>query len=412
MEHSGETRPNRNQTRQVQPTDNQSESTGPTSAGLKSAKLEAPRSKIIQSVENLLSFADVNLGGERPWDLQIHNRNFFSHVLARGSLGLGESYMDSWWDCPRLDQFFEKILSVNLEHKVKARIEIFDLIKAKLLNLQKPSRAFEVGKKHYDIGNDLFERMLDKRLIYSCGYWKDAKSLDQAQEAKLDLVCRKLGLTPGMRVLDIGCGWGGAARFAAERYGVEVVGITVSKQQAKLAREHCRDLPIEIRLQDYRRLNEKFDRVYSLGMFEHVGYKNYSNYFKVIKNCLKKNGLFLLHTIGGNISVNNTDPWISRYIFPNSMLPSARQITHTSEGILVLEDWHSFGADYDKTLMQWYANFQRHWHEIKNDYDQRFYRLWSYYLLSCAGSFRARKNQLWQLVFSPAGVFGGYQSVR
>jgi len=249
-------------------------------------------------------------------------------------------------------------------------------------------------------------------LIYSCGYWKNATDLDQAQEDKLDLVCRKLALQPGMRVLDLGCGWGGAAKFAAERYGVEVVGITISNEQQKLAQQLCKGLPVDIRLEDYRLLNEKFDRIYSLGMFEHVGYKNYSKYFKVIKNNLKSDGLFLLHSIGCNESVTQTDPWISRYIFPNSMLPSAKQITDAAEGTLILEDWHNFGTDYDKTLIQWYNNFNANWTTIKKEYNQQFFRMWNYYLLSCAGSFRARKNQLWQCVFSYDGLSGGYHSVR
>ena len=369
-------------------------------------------SKLRDTVEEILSPADIAVNGNKPWDLKVNNDDFYSRVLAQGSLGLGESYMESWWDCDHLDQFFNKILSINLDKRFRTATEIASIIKSKIINLQSPTRAFFVGKKHYDIGNNLFKNMLDKRMIYGCGYWQDTVNLDQAQEAKLDLVCRKLGLQPGMRVLDLGCGWGGAARFAAERYGVEVVGITISAQQHKLAQQTCAGLAIEIRLQDYRKLNEKFDRIYSLGMFEHVGYKNYPEFFKVIKNILADDGLFLLHTIGGNTSTIKTDPWISKYIFPNSMLPSARQITAKSEGLLVLEDWHNFGADYDQTLMAWYENFTRNWDKIKDDYDQTFYRQWCYYLLSCAGSFRARKNQLWQLVFSPDGVDGGYQSIR
>ncbi|MCF6299820.1 MAG: cyclopropane fatty acyl phospholipid synthase [Proteobacteria bacterium] len=368
--------------------------------------------KLRNTVERILSAADIKINGNRSWDLQVHNNNFYSRVLAKGSLGLGESYMESWWDCNRLDQFFDKILAAKLEDHFRTINELASVLKSKIINLQKPSRAFFVGKKHYDIGNSLFRNMLDKRMIYSCGYWQDADNLEQAQEAKLDLVCRKLGLQSGMRVLDLGCGWGGAARFAAKRYGVEVVGINISREQQKLAQKTCEGLAVDIRMQDYRKLKGKFDRIYSLGMFEHVGYKNYSNYFKVIKRTLDDNGLFLLHTIGGNESVVQTDPWINKYIFPNSMLPSAKQISAESEGLLILEDWHNFGADYDRTLMAWYANFTKNWEKIEADYDPLFYRQWCYYLLSCAGSFRARKNQLWQCVFSPEGLSGGYQSVR
>jgi cyclopropane-fatty-acyl-phospholipid synthase len=281
-----------------------------------------------------------------------------------------------------------------------------------LLNLQRRSRAFQIGERHYDIGHDLFSHMLDKRLIYSCGYWKNASTLDEAQEAKLDLVCRKLHLTPGMRVLDIGCGWGGTAKFAAERYGVEVVGVTVSEEQANFAKELCRGSPVEIRLQDYRDVVGTFDRVLSLGMFEHVGPKNYLTFMSIARNSLADTGLFLLHTIGRNRSGSTTDPWLERYIFPNSMLPSARQICGAIEGSFVLEDWHNFGADYDKTLLNWCDKFDENWDALKRHYDQRFYRMWKYYLLSSAGAFRARKSQLWQLVLSPQGVPGGYRSPR
>jgi cyclopropane-fatty-acyl-phospholipid synthase len=363
-------------------------------------------------VERLLSFPDVEIGRARPWAIQVHNERLYERILAEGSLGLGESYMDGWWDCARLDEFFHRILRVKLDTKVKPWTECFGVLKAKLFNLQKPSRSFRVGQHHYDISNDLYRRMLGERLIYSCGYWGNASTLDEAQEAKLALVCRKLDLRPGMRVLDIGCGWGGAAKFVAERYQVEVLGITVSEEQARFGKELCQGLPVEIRLQDYRSLKGAFDRILSLGMFEHVGYKNYVTFMGVVNRCLKSDGLCLLHTIGGNRSVASTDPWIERYIFPNSMLPSARQICAAIEGLFVLEDWHNFGADYDKTLMHWFRNFHENWDALKKDYDERFYRMWKYYLLSCAGSFRARRNQLWQIVLSPKGVPDGYRAPR
>jgi cyclopropane-fatty-acyl-phospholipid synthase len=252
--------------------------------------------------------------------------------------------------------------------------------------------------------------MLDKRMIYSCAFWKNASTLDEAQEAKLDMVCRKLELKPGMRVLDIGCGWGGMAQFAAKNYGVEVLGVTISKEQASLARERCQGMPIEIRLQDYRSIDDTFDRILSLGMFEHVGYKNYRTFMNKARNLLKEEGLFLLHTIGSNTSRKTTDCWIQHYIFPNSMIPSAKQIAGSMEGLFVLEDWHNFGADYDKTLMHWFDNFRSSWNALKKNYDERFFRMWKYYLLSCAGTFRARSNQLWQIVLSPKGIPGGYRA--
>jgi len=363
-------------------------------------------------VQHHLAVADIRVNGNRPWDIHVHNPELYARILSKGSLALGESYMEGWWDCDQLAEFFSKILRTELDKKIKNKDLVWSILKAKVINMQSKSRAYEVGKRHYDLGNNLYKAMLGKRMAYSCGYWKKAKTLDQAQEAKLDLACKKLGLKKGMRVLDIGCGWGSFVKYAAEKYKVKCVGITVSKEQVKFARQTCKGLPVEIRLQDYRNLKEKFDRIISIGMFEHVGYKNYRNYMEIVYNCLKPDGLFLLHTIGGNRSVSSTDLWINKYIFQNSMLPSAKQIASAAEGLFTLEDWHSFGADYDKTLMAWHRNFKKNWAQIKADYDDRFYRMWEYYLLACAGSFRSRKNQLWQIIFSKKGVKGGYHSIR
>jgi cyclopropane-fatty-acyl-phospholipid synthase len=333
-------------------------------------------------------------------------------VLRGGSLAVGESYMDGWWDCERLDEMLSRVLSSQLDGRLPASRGAWQVIRDLLLNPQGPARAFVVGRRHYDIGDDLYERMLDPRMIYSCAYWRSAATLAEAQEHKLDLVCRKLGLEPDMRVLDIGCGWGGAARFAAERYGVAVTGITVSGNQAATARERCRGLPVEVRLEDYRALTGRYDRIWSLGMFEHVGVRNYRAYLRKVRELLAPDGLFLLHTIGSNVSVRATDPWVEKYIFPNSMLPSMAQIARASEGLWVVEDWHGFGVDYDRTLMSWSANFDAHWHEIAPRYGERFRRMWHYWLMSSAAAFRSRSAQLWQVVLSPRGVAGGYEAVR
>lgn len=371
-----------------------------------------PSSDTKHLFKELLGQADIQINGDRPWDIQVHDERLYQRILAQGSLGFGESYMDGWWDCDQIDELISRIFSANLTRHLRPAKMVWPYLKAKLTNRQSKSRAFQVGEAHYDIGNDLYERMLDKRMVYTCAYWKDAGNLDEAQEAKLDLVCKKIGLKAGDRVLDIGCGWGSWAQFAAERYGVSVVGITVSKEQQKLAQQRCQGLPVEIRLQDYREINEPFDHIISLGMFEHVGYKNYRDYMHVAYRCLKDDGLFLLHTIGGNRSVAHTDPWIEKYIFPNSMLPSVKQIAAATENLFVMEDWHNFGADYDKTLMAWFQNVDRTWPQLQQAYDDRFYRMWKFYLLACAGTFRCRKNQLWQIVFSKNGVKGGYHSLR
>ncbi len=368
--------------------------------------------KLKQTVQQIFDLADVKIDGPDPWDIRIHDDRFYQRVLARGSLGLGESYMDGWWDCQKLDEFFYRILKTELYKKVRGREIIKAVLTAKLINLQSKSRSFEVGKRHYDLGNKHYENMLDKRMVYSCGYWRNADNLDDAQEAKLELTCQKIQLKPGMKVLDIGCGWGSFAKYAATRYGVSVVGVTVSKEQVKLGHELCQGLPIEIRLQDYRDVNEKFDTIVSIGMFEHVGYKNYSTFMKKVDKCLEPGGLFLLHTIGGNEAGIHTDPWVTKYIFPNAVIPSVKQIVAASEDIFVIEDWHNIGTDYDKTLMAWHSNFVNNWEEIKADYDEKFKRMWEYFLLSCTGGFRSRYNHIWQIVFSKKGIEGGYTSVR
>ncbi len=369
-----------------------------------------------ERLQTLLGPADVRIGGERASDLQVHDDRFYARVLAQGSLGLGESYMDGWWDAASLDGFLFRLLDARLDEQVHTLADIVEAVRAWITNQQDRRRSFEVGERHYDLGNDLYAAMLGKRLVYSCGYWRKADNLDDAQAAKLDLVCRKLGLAPGMRVLDIGCGWGEALKFAAERYGVSGVGVTVSKEQAEYARELCAGLPVEIRLQDYREIDERFDRAFSIGMFEHVGVKNYRTYFEVARRCLAEDapdgGLFLLHSIGSNVSRNHTDPWIGKYIFPNSMLPSAAQITAACEGLFVIEDWHNFGTDYDRTLQAWRANVEAAWERLPPRYDERFQRMWRYYLSGAMASFRARRIQLWQVVLSPRGVPGGYIAPR
>lgn len=360
----------------------------------------------------LLAKADIRINGTRPWDIQLKAPDVFDRALAQGNLGLGEAYMDGDWDAEQLDGFFCRLLRADLEQEINPRKLIFHALRARWLNLQNGSRAWEVGKIHYDLGNDFYAAMLDSRMTYTCGYWKSAANLEQAQAAKLDLVCRKLELEPGMRVLDIGCGWGSFMAYAAEHYGVECVGATISQEQAAYGQRLMKQgLPVRFLLQDYRELEQSFDRIVSLGMFEHVGWKNYDMYMQVAHRCLKENGLFLLHTIGKNVHGTEPDPWIDRYIFPNGDVPALSQLGRALEGRFVIEDLHNFGADYDKTLMAWHRNFETAWPHFEECYGQRFRRTWRYYLLSCAGAFRARNIQLWQLVLSKRGVLGGYQRV-
>lgn len=360
------------------------------------------------AVQEILASVDVQLDGARPWDIRVHDERFFRRVLRDGALGLGESYMEGWWESQRIDQLFYRLAQLDAR-----RIPIplsFKLvfIKERLFNRQSQAKAHRIAEHHYDLGNDLFQAMLDRRMAYSCGYWRGAEDLNQAQEAKLDLVCRKLDLRPGQTVLDIGCGWGSFVKYAAEKYGVAAVGITVSAEQATLARELCQGLPVEIRVQDYRAVAETFDHIVSIGMFEHVGAKNYRTFFDVVHRCLRDDGLFLLHTIGRNTMGRPVDAWIEKYIFPNSAQPAIGQVGTASEGNFVMEDWQNFGADYDPTLMAWFANFDAAWDRLRPRYGETFYRMWKYFLLSCAGSFRARHNNVWQIVFSKHGRAGGY----
>lgn len=363
--------------------------------------------------EEILELAGVKINGSNPWDIQIHNDEFYRKAITEAELGIGESYMDGWWDAERVDELIYKILIAQLDKKIRLKFSIlFKLFTKRLFNLQSKRRAFIIGEKHYDLGNELFQNMLDKGMNYSCAYWKDADNLDKAQDDKLELICRKIFLRPGLRVLDIGCGWSAFGKYAAQKYNVEVVGITVSKEQVELGRKLCEGLPVELRLMDYRDLDDKFDRIVSVGMIEHVGYKNYKTFFEVANKCLNDDGLFLLQTIGNIKSVKTHNLWTNKYIFPNGMLPSVAQLGKALENLFVMEDWQNFGIDYDKTLMEWFNNFVTNWDKIKNKYSERFFRMWKYFLLSSAGSFRSRRDQLWQIVLSKNGVLSGYQSVR
>ncbi len=361
--------------------------------------------------------AGVTVNGDRPWDIRVHDERLYRRVASQGLPGFGDAYVDGWWDCDAIDELNFRCLRADLSRRFRLnRVTLGRYVKERLLNLQSRRRAFSNGEAHYDLGNDLFEAMLDRRLVYSCGYWEDAATLEEAQEAKLELVCRKLHLEPGMRILDIGCGWGSFVQYAAERHGCEAVGITVSGEQVAFARERCRGLPVEVRLQDYRDVEGPFDRVVSIGMFEHVGPKNHRAFMRTVERCLADGGLFLLHFFATRRTWPNlldTEViWITRRIFPGGVVPSLKQVGAALDGLFVTEDLHNFGAHYDPTLLAWFERFDRSWPRLRARYGDRFYRMWKYYLLTWAGAFRSRKYQVWQLVLSKTGVPGGYRPVR
>ncbi|MFM8954742.1 MAG: cyclopropane fatty acyl phospholipid synthase [Actinomycetota bacterium] len=364
----------------------------------------------------ILERASVPVDSSEPYSIRVHNQKIWDRVVAQRQLGLGEAYIDGWFDCDALDEMLTRLVSVDATNSLPFRPSLLmNVLRSSISNNQTRKRATLNAKHHYNIGNDLYEQMLDKRMIYSCAYWPNSDDLDSAQEAKLDLVCQKLRLEPGMRVLDIGCGWGGFLEFAASRYGVTGVGISPADEQVRVAAQRCSDLPVEIKNCDYRDLQAsqgRFDRVLSIGMLEHVGPKNLRTFFAKCEELLNPSGLMLHHTIGGLVSKDHSDPFFDRYIFPGGVLPTLAQISASVEPNLVIEDVHNFGLDYDRTLMAWSANLGQHWASLSKNYDERFRRMWHFYLMASAAGFRARSLQLWQVVFRRKGVDGRYLTVR
>jgi cyclopropane-fatty-acyl-phospholipid synthase len=358
-------------------------------------------SRVQDVITNLLAFADIRVNGARPWDIQVHDQRLFGQLLASGTLGFGESYMDGWWDCDALDEMCCRAIHAGLEKRFAFRLpNVWAVLTALFANQQTLRRARKVGRVHYDLSNDFFEAMLDPNMQYSCALFAEGDDLASAQLRKLDWICERLRLRPGLRLLDIGCGWGGLARYAARHYCCQVVGITISQEQFRYAQRWCRGLDVEIQLRDYREVTERFDRVVSVGMVEHVGYKNYRTYMRAAARCLNNEGLFLCQGICRNSSVVGGDPWIKRYIFPNSMLPSLARLTRAAEGVFIVEDVKNIGPNYDPTLLAWEENFRRAWPRFADRYGERFRRMWRFYLLSCAGAFRARSLQVFSILFS------------
>ena len=356
------------------------------------------------SMRDILRRAGITIGGDAPWDIQVHDERLYARALRDGTMGVGEAYVEGWWDCQAIDQMVERLTRTRPDLVLRASwVLVANGIRSRLFNLQ-ATRAFEVGERHYDVGNDLYQAMLGPRMVYTCAYWRNADHLDAAQAAKLDLVCRKIGARPGMRILDLGCGWGGFAAFAAQNYGASVVGYTVSREQCTWARERYATLPVEIRLEDYRKATGGYDAVVSIGLMEHVGPRNYRAYMELATRCLAPGGTVFVHTIGGQEPRTQIDPWYHKYIFPNAVIPTLGQLTTAMHDLLVVEDVHNIGPDYDRTLMAWWANFEQAWSSLREKYGARFYRMWKFYLMTSAAQFRARALYLFQIVATAVGT--------
>jgi cyclopropane-fatty-acyl-phospholipid synthase len=363
-------------------------------------------------VAALLQAAGIEIDGANPWDFRALDDRVYDRVLAGGTLAAGEAYMDGWWDAGRLDEFFARILQARIDRRLATAALVATAALARFRNLQGRRLSRRVAQQHYDLSNELYVAMLGETMQYTCAYYGvdgAEQRLDDAQYRKLELIAQKLRLQPGMTVLELGGGFGGLAHHFARHHRCRVVSYNISREQVEFARAWCEGLPVEFRLQDYREAASdpaEYDRVVSVGLMEHVGPKNYRTFFELAHARLAPGGLFLVHTIGGNLSMTTADPWIDRYIFPGGVIPSERQLTSAKEGLFVLEDWHNFGPDYDRTLLAWDENFRAAWPALRADprMDERFYRMWRYYLNSSAGAFRARELNLWQLVLSRGDV--------
>ena len=369
-----------------------------------------------QLLVQLVAQSGVQFNGTNPWDIQIFDRSVYRRILSHGGLGFGETYMDGLWECDSMDEMVERLLRIDsngaISNWIKIRL-LFDSLRFRLLNRQTHQHSTQVIEQHYEAGIDLFSAMLDSSMSYSCAYWQDADNLEQAQQAKLELICRKLELKAGETLLDIGCGWGGLLHYAATNYGVIATGVTLSPEQAAVARQRCSELPVTIIVGDYRELSGSYDKIVSVGMFEHVGHKNYPHFFNLMHRLLHDEGLFLLHTIGYYTSGHNSDAWMDKYIFPGGQLPSAQQLTLPLDGLFLIEDWHNFGHDYARTLMAWWQNFHRAWpNQLQHHYSERFYRMWRYYLMCSIGMFRSRQGHLWQLILTKRERSKTYRSLR
>lgn len=368
-----------------------------------------------KKVREIFALAEVEIDGDEPHDPKIHNQNFYRRFLSDGRLALGESYMDGWWDCENMYEMFCRLYRARerIKDTLTSPAALLITLREKLLPYGSKTRSKNIGKHHYDIGNELYKRMLDPYMVYSCGLWEDgAENLAEAQQFKLKRICEKLKIQPGHHILEIGCGWGSFARYATENYkDIKVTGLSVSQEQINLGVELCTGLPVELLYKDYRDHHGIYPRIVSIAMFEAVGKKYFREYFKKVHELLDREGIFFMHTIGFNTS-DYTSPWMQKYIFPGAYLPSMTHLAKATEGLFVIEHVENIGPSYAPTLNAWHSNFIENWSEIHEldpqRYDERFKRMWTYYLLQSAATFTTRIVPVWQIVMRKPDASGSY----
>jgi cyclopropane-fatty-acyl-phospholipid synthase len=349
--------------------------------------------------------------------LNVSDDSVWYDIITKANLGIAEGYMHGKIDVDPLPLFLSLLNDTSIGTRRKEKFDVLGMVIGAieaptqmmgwLFNLQTKELSSRVTKQHYDAGNDLYEVMLGPSMSYTCAYWKDAENLDQAQEAKFNLIMRKLELQPGMKVADLGMGWGTAAAYMHKHGKVNVTGVSLSEKQVEWAQNNLVKDGLRFIWSDYREHCEDpdivgtYDRIYSIGMFEHIGPKNYEPFFKCIKALLKPDGLAVVHTIGEPDFVAASDQFLEKYIFPGAVIPTLPMATKAFEHHFILEDFQNFGHDYSKTLAAWHVNSLKFFRENPNAYSPEFQRMWEYYLKMCEALFELRINQLWHFVLSP-----------
>lgn len=358
-------------------------------------------------VRSILESAGIQANGTETWDPRINDQRFWNRVAMDGMLGLGDSYVDRWWDSDDIPEFFNRAIRGRLlVWTSRSHHAILKRIRDWAFNPQNPRRAVANVKAHYTERDELVLGMLGPWNAYSCAFFEDpehpAEGLAVAEARKLELICRKLSLNSSDRFLDIGCGWGSLLGYAQKHYGVKGDGITPAPNQAAFV---SRTYGLTVYERDYRRIDTHYDRIASVGMYEHVGPKNARTYMETVNRSLNKNGLFLLHFFGRpSADIPLLDTWTDRYIFPGAYLPTSAETHAAAEGLLEIVHQDEWGRHYDPTLCAWERNFEEYAvREGLKERNQALYRMWRYYLLSAAGAFRSGDIALWQMVFKKRG---------